>query len=140
MNTPRVKKATAANQSETLLEQANAQSDEVIQPTELDSAGEQPEANESNLEVILFSSTTCSPCKIVKPVLATLMEASKAKYTVLTIDPTDLDEETKGQFDAHEVTQVPTIICKKDGEEVSRTTGYGGKNQLVDFLATSFVE
>ncbi|WP_354734444.1 thioredoxin family protein [Acinetobacter nosocomialis] len=94
-----------------------------------------PEATSAQFDLTLYSSTVCSPCKTIKPVLEQHMRGvGKVNYTVLTIDPNNLDEEVKKQFEDAGVTQVPTLICKEGDKEVGKLTGYSGTKQLLDAL------
>lgn len=131
----RPKKTNTANQTDLTADQTNVESEQVTQKEVEESLEAKPEENTSTLKVILFSSTACSPCKTVKPALANLMEASEAEYLVLTIDPENIDSEVMKQFDEYGVTQVPTVICEKDGKEIDRTTGFSGIKQLSDFIS-----
>ncbi|MDU6101088.1 MAG: hypothetical protein E6657_09940 [Acinetobacter sp.] len=56
------------------------------------------------------------------------------EYHVLTIDPNNIEPEIKQQFEEAGVTQVPTLICKEDGKEVGRLSGYSGVRPLLDVL------
>ena len=135
--TTRSKKTDAQIQPESTVEQTNAESEQLVHSVDLESLYAKPAADKRNLKVTLFSSTACSPCKTIKPFLENWMRGIDAEYLVLTIDPNDIDEEVKRNFDDYGVTQVPTIVCEKDGKEISRTTGYSGNKQLEDFLIVS---
>ena len=93
-----------------------------------------PEATSSTRTLTLYSSTTCSPCNALKPVLEKQMRGRALKYEVLTIDPANVDENIKKQFDKAGVTQVPTLIYKDGITEIGKLTGYSNTKQLLETL------
>lgn len=118
-------------------ETAEVSTDESLQEASKALAEREPEATSAQFDLTLYSSTVCSPCKTIKPVLEQHMRGvTNVNYSVLTINPNDLDEEVKKQFEDAGVTQVPTLICKEGDKEVGKLTGYSGTKQLVDTLKT----
>ncbi|MFX5005023.1 thioredoxin family protein [Acinetobacter baumannii] len=116
-------------------ETAKVSEDESLQETTQTVLESEPAQTSPQFDLTLYSSTVCSPCKTIKPVLERHMRGvAKVNYTVLTIDPNNLDEEVKKQFEDAGVTQVPTLICKEGDKEVGKLTGYSGTKQLLDAL------
>lgn len=106
--------------------------DKLEQEEVLERLESEPEQTKRTLT--LYSSTVCSPCKTIKPLLEQHMLGRATKYEVLSIDPNNIDPEIKQQFEDAGVTQVPTLICKEDGKEVARLSGYSGVKPLLDVL------
>jgi thioredoxin 1 len=78
------------------------------------------------MEILKFYSPTCQPCKV----LANLLHAEKVETTDVNVfdDPSTAAE--------HGVFSVPTLIVKKDGEEVARHTGLLSSEDLWNLLAS----
>ena len=65
------------------------------------------------MQILLFTSPTCGPCKTLKPVLANLQAMHKFQITVYEASPS-----TQAKFVEHSIRTVPTVICiKEDGSE-----------------------
>ena len=65
------------------------------------------------MQIMLFTSPTCGPCKMLKPTLAKLQSIYKFHMTVYEASPF-----TQAKFIEHSVRTVPTVICiKQDGSE-----------------------
>ena len=68
-----------------------------------------------------FGKTSCTPCKMMVPVLDSLTKKYKGNMAVVFVH---VDEE-KGYANEMGVTMIPTqILIGKDGKEVSRHVGY----------------
>ncbi|HCW3876356.1 thioredoxin family protein [Acinetobacter baumannii] len=115
----------ASEASETVAEQ-------IVQAEVVERSESEPAQTKCTLT--LYSSTVCSPCKTIKPILEKQMLGRATEYHVLTIDPNNIEPEIKQQFEEAGVTQVPTLICKEDGKEVGRLSGYSGVRPLLDVL------
>ncbi|MFX6181400.1 thioredoxin, partial [Acinetobacter baumannii] len=97
----------ASEASETVAEQ-------IVQAEVVERSESEPAQTKRTLT--LYSSTVCSPCKTIKPILEKQMLGRATEYHVLTIDPNNIEPEIKQQFEEAGVTQVPTLICKEDGK------------------------
>lgn len=64
------------------------------------------------IEVLKFSMTSCSPCKVVAKQLENL-----------PLKEIDIDEDVDGLFTKYKIRNVPTLVFLKDGEEVDRHSG-----------------
>lgn len=78
-----------------------------------------------------FYAVWCGPCKLAEPVLEELSEEMKDKVEFMKLD---VDQNPKSS-QAHGVMSIPTTILFKDGKEVGRQSGFGGKKPFMDLLA-----
>lgn len=84
----------------------------------------------SGWALVDFWAEWCGPCKMAAPVIDELAEEYKGKVTVAKLD-VDADPEIAGQYG---VMSIPTVILFKDGTEVGRQVGFGGKQGYVQLL------
>ncbi|MEK7514016.1 MAG: thioredoxin, partial [Patescibacteria group bacterium] len=70
-----------------------------------------------------FYADWCGPCKLAAPVIEELAEEYKGR---LTVGKVNVDENSilSGKYG---VMSIPTMIVFKDGKEVERASGFGGK-------------
>ena len=78
------------------------------------------------LSILYFSTQTCQPCKMFKPVVQSV--ATETGITVNFIDA----HENSAMASAYSITSVPTLIFIKDGVTVHRMTGVTGKQTLMN--------
>jgi thioredoxin len=74
-----------------------------------------------------FWAEWCGPCRMVTPVLAGLAEQWAGRIVVRKIDVDQFD----GIWERFNFRGIPAMIMFKDGEEIHRVIGFGGKAQLV---------
>jgi thioredoxin len=74
-----------------------------------------------------FWAQWCGPCRMVTPVLATLAEQWAGRIVVRKIDVDQFD----GIWERFNFRGIPAMIMFKDGREIHRVIGFGGKKQLV---------
>jgi thioredoxin len=74
-----------------------------------------------------FWAAWCGPCRRVTPVLAELAEQWAGRIVVRKIDVDQFD----GIWDRFNFRGIPAMLMFKDGEEVHRVIGFGGKKQLI---------
>lgn len=79
--------------------------------------------------ILYFSTPTCGPCKMFKPVVQ--QAAAEIGANINYIDAT-LDPATAQQF---LVTVVPTIIVENGGNVLYRSSGVMSKPQLTQVLS-----
>jgi thioredoxin len=96
----------------------------------LDAIAPEDIAAESSTGVPLlvdFWAQWCGPCRMVTPVLAGLAEQWAGRIVVRKIDVDQFD----GIWERFNFRGIPAMILFKDGEEIHRVIGFGGKAQLV---------
>ena len=70
------------------------------------------------LVVKRFTANWCQPCKALAPIFSELQnEISEVQFQTIDVD------ENKYQVQNYNVTNIPTVIIEKDGEQVYRFTG-----------------
>ena len=69
------------------------------------------------MEIIVFTTDWCSPCKKLKPILDNL--ESKMNLRVFRMDVEKEDEAVEN----YTIRNIPTIVIVKDGKEVDRISG-----------------
>lgn len=78
------------------------------------------------VSVLYFSTKTCSPCQMFKPVVQ-----QAATETGVNINYIDAHENTT-MTSAYSVTSVPTMIFLRNGQVIDRTTGALPKQLLIN--------
>jgi thioredoxin len=74
-----------------------------------------------------FWAEWCGPCRMVTPVLAQLAEQWSGRIVVRKIDVDQFD----GIWERFNFRGIPAMILFKDGKEIHRVIGFGGKAKLV---------
>jgi thioredoxin 1 len=77
-----------------------------------------------------FFAEWCGPCKMAEPVIDELSDTYQDKVVIGKID-VDENNETAGKYG---VMSIPTVLMFKDGKEVARKVGYGGKQGYEELL------
>ncbi len=86
---------------------------------------------ESDKPVLIdFYADWCGPCKLAAPIVEELAETYKDRVVVGKLD-VDENGETAMKYG---VMSIPTVIVFKDGKEVERKVGYGGKGLYEDLI------
>jgi thioredoxin len=86
-----------------------------------------PESSTGVPLLVDFWAEWCSPCRMVTPVLAALAEQWAGRIVVRKIDV----DQFEGIWDRFNFRGIPAMILFKDGEEIHRVIGFGGKAKLV---------
>lgn len=80
------------------------------------------------IRILYFSTKTCSPCKMFKPVVQEAMAETGVSVSFL-------DAEQNPELSArYEIRSVPTIIVEQDGVVITRKNGVMSKPQVVELL------
>jgi thioredoxin len=74
-----------------------------------------------------FWAEWCGPCRMVTPVLAELAEQWAGRIVVRKIDVDQFD----GIWERFNFRGIPAMLMFKDGKEIHRVIGFGGRKQLV---------
>lgn len=85
----------------------------------------------SKLPVLIdFYADWCGPCRMVAPIIEELAKNNHDKIVVGKLD-VDANQETAGKYG---VMSIPTVIMFKDGKEVDRKVGFGGKSGYEEMI------
>lgn len=77
-----------------------------------------------------FWATWCGPCKLAEPVLEELSEVYKDKVLIMKLD-VDKNPAISGNYG---VMSIPTTILFKEGKEIARQVGFGGKQKFEEIM------
>lgn len=82
-----------------------------------------------------FYADWCGPCKMAEPVLVELSDSYKDKVLIVKVN---VDEnQIAGKYG---VMSIPTTILFKDGNELGRQVGFGGKQTFEDLIKRGIAE
>lgn len=77
-------------------------------------------------KVLKFYSQTCSPCKMIQPMLEA--KAAEGSFEIVEVDIADNEE----LIDKYDVMKVPTlIVLDEDGNEIDRAAGIPEINPML---------
>ncbi len=84
----------------------------------------------SKIVLVDFGASWCPPCKQMEPILKSLTENNKGKFSLVKVDG-GRDQDILKQY---KVTTLPVFIIFKDGKEVWRKDGIAKEKELADQL------
>lgn len=96
--------------------------------TEINTQTQESMLDNSKLNILYFTTPTCPPCKLLRPILDEVSEEFSETVNVLKVDATIL----KDLVMEHNISSVPTLIYIKDKSIKDRSTGFLNKDKLVD--------
>lgn len=73
-----------------------------------------------------FFAVWCGPCKMASPIMDELADQYEGKVIIGKVD-VDENQETASNYG---VMSIPTMIVFKDGKEVERKVGFGGRSAV----------
>jgi thioredoxin len=80
----------------------------------------------SKVVLVDFGATWCPPCKQMEPVLKSLSEHNKGKFTLVKVD----GGRDQDLLKAYKVTALPVFILFKDGKQVWRKDGIATEAEI----------
>lgn len=86
---------------------------------------------QSKLPVLVdFYADWCGPCQQAAPIIDELAEEYKDKVLIGKVN-VDENHNTSGKYG---IMSIPTMMVFKDGQEVERVSGFGGKDGVVKLI------
>ncbi len=85
--------------------------------------------NLNQYDVVYFSTTTCMPCKVTKPIVEKVSNENSIKTRFITIDEEENGSDLAADFG---VRAVPTMVFFKDGEEVGKKVGATNEKEFLE--------
>ena len=82
------------------------------------------------IKVKLYTSTTCKPCSILKPILASVCDELN-----IQLDFIWKENDKDNEFGRYQIMSVPTIMITKDGNPLDSFIGLMTKNELINKLS-----
>lgn len=80
-------------------------------------------------QVTLFTSRTCAPCNLLKPILAKIRAEHGFDLTIVDASPN-----TQEEFQARGIRAVPTLVVLEGETEITRHSGGMTEAKLIEFL------
>lgn len=77
-----------------------------------------------------FWASWCGPCKLAEPVLDQLSDEYKGKAIIAKLN---VDENPK-MTEKFSIMSIPTTVLFKEGKEVGRQIGFGGKKPFEELI------
>lgn len=77
-----------------------------------------------------FYADWCGPCRMAEPILEELSESYKEKVEIVKLNV----DENKVSSTKFGVMSIPTTILFKNGKEVGRQVGFGGKQTFEELI------
>ncbi|MBI2326085.1 thioredoxin [Candidatus Collierbacteria bacterium] len=77
-----------------------------------------------------FYADWCGPCRMAAPIIDELSETYKDKVSIGKVD-VDVSTGTAAKYG---VQSIPTVIMFKDGKEVDRKVGFGGRGGYEEMI------
>jgi thiol-disulfide isomerase/thioredoxin len=114
-------------------------------------SGYEPDAEETALlkakvpqvQFLVFGGTWCEHSKDILPKFFSLLDAASFPRDQVTLVGVDHDKKTTNHLtEAMHITNIPTFIVLKNGQEVGRVEGYGKNGrwdkEISELIATKF--
>lgn len=85
---------------------------------------------DGKIGIVKFATTTCPPCKMLKPIFENLAVAEDLSDVVFIA----ADANEHPQAGQYQVSSVPTLLFFKGTEVIGQNVGFVPEQQLSDFL------
>lgn len=82
------------------------------------------------IKVKLYTSTTCKPCSILKPILASVCDELN-----IQLDFIWKENDKDNEFGRYNIMSVPTVMITKDGNPLDSFVGLMTRNELINKLS-----
>lgn len=82
------------------------------------------------ITLVDFFATWCGPCKMLEPQLIDLAK-EKTDINYLKVD---IDKHRQLATESYNIKSVPTLVLFKDGEELSRRSGFAPKADIAKWI------
>ena len=86
------------------------------------------------ITVIDYWATWCGPCKMMGPVIESLMEKYNVDGSEVEVSKVEVDTLKPAELAELGIKSIPTIIISKDGKEASRFVGVQNKETLIEAI------
>jgi len=86
------------------------------------------------ITVIDYWATWCGPCKMMGPVIESLMEKYNVDGSEVEVSKVEVDTLKPAELAELGIKSIPTIIISKDGNEASRFVGVQNKETLIEAI------
>lgn len=87
---------------------------------------------QSNIVLVKFWATWCNPCKVMSPILDSVLK----KFDTVQLKSINTDTDP-GEAAQMNVRSIPTLILLKDGVPIDRLVGVHSKEEIETFLSNN---
>jgi len=82
------------------------------------------------MEVVIFTTKECNPCRSVKAILADIQDQQKFRMRIV-----EASRETFREFERYGIRSAPTVIClDEEGNKVGDFSGAISKDMIEQYL------
>ncbi len=86
------------------------------------------------IEVIKFGAEWCGPCRMMEPTITQLMQKYNTEDSDVTVLDIDIDKNSELAME-YNIKTIPTMVFKKDGVFVEKTTGVKKMADIEEIIA-----
>jgi thioredoxin-like negative regulator of GroEL len=92
--------------------------------------------NTKPISLVMFSSPTCKPCKVLEPIIVSAAAKYPDEFGFLHVEA---QENNTTAFDFYGISTVPTLILFKFNNPVEYHSGFKHKEEIINWLAEMLV-